>query len=61
MFVFKVFSSKKAFRRKQWYFHLSENGVVLFASEGYYNRGDALHTIDVIKQNAATATVVVEV
>lgn len=44
---------------RNWYWHLkSSNNLVIAQGEGYVNKADCLHVIDIIKGHAASAPVV---
>ncbi len=56
MIYFTLFKSPA---NQQWYFNIRSAGnhAVLAASEGYYNKLDALNTINVIRAGAASARI----
>lgn len=44
--------------RRQWYFNIeASNGKVIAQSEGYANKGDAISTMDSIRDHIGTAHV----
>lgn len=46
-------------KNSNWYWHLkASNGVVIAQGEGYVNKADCLHVINLIKTYASTASVV---
>jgi uncharacterized protein len=54
------FSLFKSSNNQQWYFNIRSAAgkqEVLAASEGYHNKQDALHTINVIRRGATTARI----
>lgn len=49
----------KSEKNNQWYWNLnaSNNQVIATGAEGYINKQDAIHGINLVKTNAATAKV----
>ena len=55
-FHFEVFQSK---RNDEWYWRFRASGrTIADGSEGYKNKADCLHGIDLVKENAPSADVV---
>lgn len=59
---FRVFQRRNWKGKRQWYFRgqSDRNNRTLFPSEGYNNLQDALDTIELIRGEAASATVHIE-
>ena len=55
MYKFRLFSRKKPFRRRQYYFSFNYGGKVMSQSEGYNNEADRDAAVASIKRNAAGA------
>jgi uncharacterized protein len=49
----------KSSSNSNWYWHLkASNGLIIATGEGYVNKADCVHVINLIKGHASTATVV---